>query len=214
MPGAQDTTQTPVITPNEELANTLYPEKTPEAVATPAGTEDKTPAPVVENKDDKTPAPVAEKDDFKDLTLPKDALLGEEDLTAIKSLAKEQGLNSKQAQALIEKQNSQLSSYVNKWMEAHQAKVSGYESAVKSDKEIGGDNFNRSISLSKRVLERFGNESLKGEFDQTGFGSHPEVVRFLSRIGAAMGDDSIISPQAKSSPAPKSLAEKIYGTKN
>ena len=48
------------------------------------------------------------------------------------------------------------------------------------------------------------------ELDQAGFGSHPEVIRLLSKIGQAIGDDTLVAPKASPAPKPKSMAETFY----
>lgn len=211
MSGAQDTTQTPVVDPNKEIAEKLYDnsgENKPIENAKP--TEEVKPTdtvPPVEPKVEDKPT----QEDLKEITLPQDSPLTAEDLEAVKEYAKENGLTNKQAQALIEKQNERLNKFIDKEVNAFQQKVAGYEAQVKSDKEIGGTNFNKSMSLAKRVLERYGNEQLKAELNNTGFGSHPEVIRLLARIGSTISDDSLIAPAPKPVEQTKTLAEQIYG---
>jgi len=207
MSGEQVNTETTNVDPNKEIAEKMFDggekKEVAEGAAPPA--ENKEAAPKEESKETSE-----SKEDLKEITLPKDALISETEFNAFKEYAKEQGLTNKQAQALLEKQNEQLGQFVNTQVEAFKEKIASYESAVKADKEIGGANFNKSISLAKRVLEKFGNDSLKVELDQSGFGSHPEVIRLLSKIGQAIGDDTLVAPKAPVATKPKSLAETFY----
>lgn len=207
MSGEQVNTETTNVDPNKEIAEKMFDGGEKKEVAEGA-------TPPAENKEaaskEESKETSESKEDLKEITLPKDALISETEFNAFKEYAKEQGLTNKQAQALLEKQNEQLGQFVNTQVEAFKEKIASYESAVKADKEIGGANFNKSISLAKRVLEKFGNDSLKVELDQSGFGSHPEVIRLLSKIGQAIGDDTLVAPKAPVATKPKSLAETFY----
>lgn len=211
MAEAQNNIETPTITPEQQAADKLYPAKTETPPPAEPNAEVK---PAEEKPADSTKAEEKPTEDLKEVTLPKDSMMSKADLEVVMAYAKENGLTNKQAQALVEKQNEQLNGFLKSQVDAYQAKVDGYEDAIKSDKEIGGVNYNKSVTLAKRVLEKFGTPDLKAEFDMSGFGSHPEVVRLLSRIGNSIGDDSLIMPNAKPAPQAKSLAEKLYGSSN
>lgn len=213
MADEQTNTETPNIDPNKEIADKMFPnsgdkKETVENVTPPPAENKETTKEATKEAD---PTKELSKEDIKEISLPQNAFISEKDFNAFKEYAKEQGLTNKQAQALLEKQNEQLGQFVESQIEAYKEKIANYETAVKSDKEIGGANFNKSITLAKRVLEKYGNESLKAELDQSGFGSHPEVIRLLSKIGQAIGDDTLIAPKAPAAPKPKSLAETLYG---
>lgn len=146
-----------------------------------------------------------------DLTLPKDALLGEDDVERIAEFAKEQGLSKEQAQAYLERENTMLAGLRDE-QEAQVDKLARqWENEARADQEIGGDNFNTCIERSHRVLERFGSDSLKEQLNKTGLGNHPELIRMLSRIGGSMSEDQFIRGGSPVDQKPKSTAEVLYG---
>lgn len=64
-----------------------------------------------------------------------------------------------------------------------------WQEAAKTDSEIGGDNFNTSVNRCGRVMRQFGSPAF-GEFlDQYGLGNHPEMIRFMARVGNAITED-------------------------
>ena len=208
MDEAQTNTETPVVSPEKTVADKIYPEKTE---VTPSVKETPKEEAKANPDESSTEKPESKAEDLKEVVLPKDSLLGKNDLDAVLAYAKENGLTNKQAQALIEKQSEQLEAFMQNQVEAFKAKVEGFENAIKSDKEIGGANFEKSVTLASRVLQKFGTNELKQELDLSGYGSHPEVVRLLARIGSSIGDDSLILPNAKPT-RQMSAAEKLYGS--
>lgn len=64
----------------------------------------------------------------------------------------------------------------------------GWKESAKNDKEIGGDNFDSSVSKAKKAIDRFGTPALKEALEQTRVGNHPEIIRFMTRIGDAISE--------------------------
>ena len=137
-----------------------------------------------------------------DLKLPETSLLDAAYIDKISAVAKQNGLTNEQAQALLSEQDASLSQAVSdraaKWLEQ-----------LKSDSELGPQ-LSRKVELASRVINRFGSESLKTELNRSGFGNHPELLRFVSRVGEAMAEDTLINPGTPPKARP-STAEVFYG---
>lgn len=93
------------------------------------------------------------------------------------------------------------------WVEARR----DWAARTMRDREIGGANLERTIQLASRVVSTFGNEELKEVFRATGLGNHPEVVRFMARVGQAVGEDELHVGNQPPTGGRKSPAELIYG---
>jgi hypothetical protein len=63
------------------------------------------------------------------------------------------------------------------------------------------------------VIGTFGSDEVHRFLHDTGFGSHPAVVRFLSRIGKAMSEGSFVMPNA-STEGEESRADAFYRKAN
>lgn len=209
MPGAQDTTKTPAENPGDKtIADKMFPGQGEGGTPPPATP----PAIPAEKPVEGTPPPAEAKpnEDIKEVTLPENAVIGESDLASIKEYAKEHGLTNKQAQALVEKQNKTVSEYVERQVEAYKTEIAGYEGAIKADKEMGGTNYNRTVELSNRALNGLASEGLINKLNESGMRNHPELVRFLAKIGSHLSDDQMVNPNAKPVTPPKSFADKFY----
>lgn len=82
------------------------------------------------------------------------------------------------------------------------------QKACEEDSEFGGMNFYDNMRYAKAAILRFDDGSLAKILNDTGFGSHPEVVRFMYRVGKALAEKDL--PRAKESPEEKSVAELFY----
>ena len=143
-----------------------------------------------------------------ELTLPEGSYLKESAVEKTASIAKERGLSNEEAQFVLEQSSRAVEDHL---LDA-QAVTEGWIAEVKSDKEIGGEHFNKSVESAKRVIERFATDEFKNYLNETKFGNHPEVVRTFARIGRAMEEDSLIMPKGTPAANKKSPEELFYGT--
>ncbi len=133
-------------------------------------------------------------------------------LEEFQTLAKEFDLSQEKAQKLIDLQASFIEK-VHAGIEERNLKVwekmrGDWLVDAKKDKGIGGQEFAANVDLAKRALSQFGTPELVELFETFGFGNHPEIIRFTSRVGAALGEDTIKS--GGNSNVAKSLADRIY----
>lgn len=202
---------------NEPITEPVVPPvEAPAAVPDPG-----TPAPVAAAPAADPAAPVtppAKAPEKYDFALPKDSLLSQARVDKIAAYAKEQGLSQEQAQAIVNRESEAVSEYQSGMSESHKQggpewtkRIDAYESAIATDKEIGGAAAKESAELAKRVIGRFATEELKTQLDATGFGSHPELVRLFVRIGKTMSEDTFVTP-GKTSSTKKDPARALYDT--
>lgn len=191
------------VTPQTTGNETKAPET---LVTTPPEPKGVTEKPFEKPNDAKEAPLVPEKYEFK---LPEKSLLKPSQVDKIAAYAKEQGLSQDKAQALLERDNEALSSFVNEQNSDFENRKKAWVTEIHNDKELGGNNFNESIELSKRVIEKFGDAKFKEALNQTGLGNHPELVRFISRIGKIMAPDTLVV-SSNTGGESKSFADKFY----
>ena len=150
-------------------------------------------------------------DEDKEFKLEKveNSLLSDADMERIDSYSKEQGLSKEAGQKLVEQMNDSRQEYVDGMQKEFKQQVQNWGNDVKTDKEMGGENFEKSVGFAKDALKKFGTEELISNLDSSGFGSHPEIVRVFARIGKAMGPDNLIHGGAVKQE--RSMEDVFYG---
>lgn len=148
-----------------------------------------------------------------ELKLPEGSALDPARLEGIVAYAKARGLSQEAAQELLQREHEAVDSYSKGRQALYDQQRTTWAEAVKADAEIGGDTMAQNVELAKRVLTRYGSESLVKTLDDTGLGNHPELVRVFARIGKQMSEDQLVLPGAGSN-GPKDDRELFYGKPN
>jgi len=129
---------------------------------------------------------------YGEFTMPDGVKVDEEAMAVFLPMIKEFGLGQAQAQRLVDMYTNQVVATTEAQRSAYEDRVSGWLERGASDKEIGGDKADESLSLANKAMREFGSSNLKASMDETGVGNHPEMIRFMSRVGRAIGEDKII----------------------
>jgi len=151
----------------------------------------------------------SEEGEFK-LSLGENSNLDEADLEAIRDFAVENGLTEKAAQNLLDMQDKVVAEIFQSGVASREAEVKEWIDTIKADPEIGGDNLRKTSESARRVLDRFGNQGFIEFLDSTGYGNHPDIVRFLYNIGKTMSEDTLVLG-GKETSKPRSVEDIFYG---
>lgn len=149
---------------------------------------------------------IPEKYDFK---LPEGSIIDEKHFEAVSAYAKEHKLSQEEAQAVLERDAAVIGSYDAAQKERYAKEAETWVSKVKSDPEIGGENFKESVATAQRMVDKFFSPEFKEQLDKTGLGNHPELVRGLYRMGKLTREDKAVLA-GKSSTEEKSIEELLY----
>jgi hypothetical protein len=128
--------------------------------------------------------------DFQ-LKLPEALQKDEASVTQFKAMAKELQLSGEQAQKLLD------SSYALSEKKASEAKSSWekqqkeWTDAAKADKEYGGADFEKNVSIAKKAIAKFTDEETRTFLNESGLGNHPGLLRAFFRAGKSIAEDSI-----------------------
>lgn len=148
-------------------------------------------------------------DDF-DFTLP-DGFDPGDYLDEFKTLARELKLGREEAEKLVAFWAEVSGDIENAREEAWKEAGREWAHATARDPEVGGRNLEGAVRVAARVVNAFGSEGLKEVFRATGLGNHPEVVRFLMKVGRAMSEDTLLGASQAGRSRGASAAELIYG---
>jgi hypothetical protein len=92
--------------------------------------------------------------------------------------ASELRLDAKGAERLLQMHQAEVA-------RTRDANLDAWEAAARLDREIGGDRLERTIADARDFIDRHGTPELTALLDETGLGSHPEVLRALARAARA-----------------------------
>ncbi len=152
--------------------------------------------------------------DFSMPELPENMAVDQPLLDSFKAFAAERQLSQEDAQAYVDFYAENAIGNHNKAVEEHEARVAQWRADSENDSEYGGEKYEASVANATKVLDRFATPELREFLDETGFGNHPELIRFAVRIGAAFSEDDSFSAAAQATGAgdtgEKSQAEVLY----
>lgn len=215
-----DTTTQPSGAQTTESAPATSTDTSAPASATPAQTTDATPAQTTPTAD--TPASTTTEDkpaDAKpqgapeayDLKAPEGAAMDDAGIAAFAEFAKGQNLTQEAAQSML----TTLAPAMAKRAQDQAAAIHAQWLAdTKADKEIGGDKLDENLAVAKKARDAFATEGFRDFLEQTKLGDHPEMVRFLNRVGKAMSEDSLVTSGGGKKTPEMSAAQRMYPNMN
>lgn len=138
--------------------------------------------------------------EYEDFELPEGVQIDEsqkERMSTFKELAREMGLSQENAQKLVTMQAEALKAQG----EAQAQNRVDLLNDAKKDSEIGGPKFAAAVESGNRALNEFGTPELKQIMKDTGWGNHVEMIRFMSKVGDLVKDDTVTTgPGGRGSP--------------
>lgn len=199
----QDQT-TPPTTPDPTQQNTTTTTQAPATTPDPATTTAEPPA--------TTPEPVVPLT-REDLALPEGLTVSDEQATALLDLFNNAELSPKdRANKLVEMHGTLVQSAIQTVGEQMVAEIqrqqAEWETAVKSDPEIGGANLAPNLAKVSKLIDAEGTPELRQALDATGAGSHPEIVKFFVKMADRFAEGA---PAGGGNPTTKeSTAQRMY----
>lgn len=136
---------------------------------------------------------------------------------AVEPALREAGLTNAQAQALATAYSEQILPVLaaraeQQMVDQAVAQRTRWANETNADPEIGGPNIRATQDAAARAFDHYGIKAGSGfrQFlDDTGLGNHPEMIRFVARIGRDLGEAGFERGGTQS--AAKSPEQKLYG---
>lgn len=158
------------------------------------------------------------------LTMPEGIEVDQEMLDAVSPRFKELGLTTRQAQALtddfVKLQQKRAEDYAGKpegqWsMAAYQyfqknGTPDKWADTAKADKDIGGDKWDATTTTAMRAIRQFGTPALTDYFEASGAGNHPELIRFMAKVGSMIKEDTPAIGGAEGHGKPADPAHRLF----
>lgn len=147
-------------------------------------------------EDGQTAAP----ETYADFALPEGVQMNDAVLTEAAPLFKEMGLNQEQAQKFVDLFASEVQAGEDRQVEAFNQLMTDWREKSANDQEFGGDKFEESVGIARSAIDKFGTPELKQLLEDHGVGNHPEVIRFMVKVGRLTNEDV---PGSSGSPTSK-----------
>lgn len=128
-------------------------------------------------------------DTYADFVMPEGVEVDSALLTEAIPLFKELGLTQDQAQKLVDFQAKQVKASSESQVDAFNQLMNDWQTKSKNDKEFGGDKFEENVKVARSAIENFGTPELKQLLEEHGVGNHPEVIRFMVKVGKLTAED-------------------------
>lgn len=136
---------------------------------------------------------------------------------AVEPVLRELNLPNEAAQKLVDAYAGQVLPVLQQRADAAIAQRAADQSkewndAFTADPEIGGAKKEETLTFAAKAFDHYGlkkGEGLRQLLDESGLGNHPDVIRFVSKVGRDLGEAGF----ERGSPTPTSLsdAETFYG---
>ena len=176
------------------------------------------PADPAANKDGPTDKPKDTVDDGKaddatpeayEFQAPEGVTLDTELVEEFTGIAKELKLPKDEAQKIVDLGPKIMQKFADAQAQIVVDAQAKWRADSMADPEIGGDNLDENLALSKKALDTFGTPELKTLLVESGLGNHPEVIRVFNRIGKGISNDGLVTGKAVVN-TPTTLANKLY----
>lgn len=144
--------------------------------------------------------------DYEDFVLPDGAVADEAIKLEFLPIVKELGLSQKGAQKLVDFKSKLDTLQLKNWSN-HLVEL---KATAQKDPEIGGAKYQPAVAQAKAAIAKFGTPGLRKMFNDYGVGNHPEMIRFMAKIGAATGETPALEPGGGAGVVNKPLHEILY----
>jgi hypothetical protein len=128
-------------------------------------------------------------DEYADFKMPEGIQLDETLMTDALPLFKEMGLTQDAAQKLVDFQATRVQADAQKQVDAFNQLKTEWREQSANDKEFGGEAFNENVKLAQAAVNKFGTPELKTLMEDYGVGNHPEMLRFMVKVGKLTAED-------------------------
>ena len=147
--------------------------------------------------------------EYKAFTLPDGVELDEAMLATAMPLLKEMNATQEQAQQLVDIQTKAVTEMVEAQTQMWTDRLSEWKASAETDAEYGKGKYDASISIARSAMREVGTPELTQALEETGMGNHPEMIRFMYRVGKAIGEDNV-SFGGGTQEGGKSLADRLF----
>lgn len=151
--------------------------------------------------------PAGAPEQYADFTPPEGATLDTGVMTKFAETAKALNLPQEAAQKLVDQMAPVMAAQHAAQIESVKAE---WLATTTADPEIGGAKLTESVAMAAKAMDQFATPALKEIFNATGFGNHPEMLRFMAKAGRAISEEKVVIGGQTAPAGIRSMADRLY----
>lgn len=148
-----------------------------------------------------------------EFTAPEGVTLDQARVDKFTAVAKELKLPADKAQALVD-----LATEVEiERAAAFEAQKAQWADEISADKDLGGDKLKETLATAQKafsLLPAAEVDSFKQLLNQTGYGNHPAMVKWMHAVGKALSEDNFVTGGKAPAGSDQSTAQRMYPNMN
>lgn len=126
---------------------------------------------------------------YADFTLPEGMEVDVLALDNATPIFKELGLTQDQAQQLVSFYAEQVQAGSQQQIDDFNQLMTDWKTQSKNDSEFGGEKFGENLKIAQSAISKYGTPGLKQLLEDHGVGNHPEMIRFMVKVGNTLKED-------------------------
>lgn len=128
-------------------------------------------------------------DTYADFVMPEGVELDQGLLDSATPILQKYKVSQEDAQGLADAIAKQVQASSESQVDAFNQLMNDWQEQSKNDKEFGGDKFEENVAVARSAIDKFGTPELKQLLEEHGVGNHPEVIRFMVKVGKLTAED-------------------------
>lgn len=98
--------------------------------------------------------------------------------------------------------------------ENHAKLVKEWSEAMQTDSELGGEKFPENLAVARSTLQKYASPGLREILRATGLDQHPEMFRFVHKLGSDLAEDTFAPGGSGVSMSEEAKAKRMYPSMN
>ena len=147
-------------------------------------------------------------DEYEEFDLPEGVSVDKEMLDGFMADAKEIGLTQEAAQKLVNRYVGGMQALGAQQDALRQKQANDWREAIEADDELGGTDMEQKLAVANQAITQFGNNEMLQALVESNRGNHPEIVRFVYRVGKQLTQSEAKTASPASS---ESIVDRWYG---
>jgi hypothetical protein len=129
---------------------------------------------------------------YADFTLPEGYQLNEAMHGNFQEVARSLNLSQEQAQQIIDLDAQRAQGDADAAKAAWDNQLAEWKSEVQNDEVLGKANYEQSMATANKAIDAFGSPELRAFLDESGLGTHPELLKAFHKVGSAISEDTLV----------------------